>query len=109
VARPVYSTLFTAANIPPGVITNIVTPLSGDVAVIRQVQAWTSPGNIGAEFQLFMVPGDFIWLDFNNLSAGENNPHWEGRVVVEAPMGCSGLSSSFTWSVVISGYLLTPS
>jgi hypothetical protein len=83
-------------------------PLSGQTLVVRDIEAWTSPGNFGAELRARTQPGGQIFLDINYVTAlDKNNVQWKGRVVIPYGFFFDFSASGFTWYVTCSGYTLT--
>ncbi len=106
-ARPVYSSAFFYEDVATGGTLGPVFALAGQTLVLRQFRAWTSPAGIGNELALRMLPGALNIVDFNNLAAGQNNPEWQGRIVVPPGFGFEVVSVSGGWNVYLGGYTLT--
>jgi hypothetical protein len=107
VSRPVYSTLLVAEPIIAGTPGGLIIPTGGDTIVIRDIEVWTSAGNIGAIIQALIQP-NVIFFEWNNLAAGDNWKQWSGRVVVGPGFAAEFQASAYNWFVTCSGYVLTP-
>lgn len=98
--------LYTAATLPTS-LTTVYTAPANSVVVVRDVEYYNYSGvqatlaiNIGA-------PGSNGLVLFDTVPASVPSRHWEGRVVL-APNGTILISSSSaSFAVTISGYVLT--
>lgn len=98
--------LYTAATLPTS-LTTVYTAPANSVVVVRDVEYYNYSGvqatlaiNIGASGSNGLVLVDIV-------AGGLPSKHWEGRVVL-APSGTILVSStSSSFAVTISGYVLT--
>ena len=106
-ARPVYSTLFvaerlTTAGPPVGFI-----PVSGQVAVIRDIELLNTGGLAGDELVLELGPDGGEIMSWDVLAPGTFAKQWVGRVVVPFGNFFQFVSNAGSWHIACSGYVLT--
>jgi hypothetical protein len=104
----VYSTLFVGESISAGGSPAVIIPTGGQVAVLRDMRFLDFSATTGDQIQLLLQPVNRTAFVYTVGTPGNYVAEWTGRFVIPTGFTAEIISSTGTWNVFVSGYLLQP-